>query len=119
MKFEVIDTKTGKYPDLWKIARKEDWAKSLCYCDMEGFAIEEDGTLILLDECGRHGYCPEGRFKIVPVVETNRDSLMAMSDKELAEFLNHDILGEITRGFKSLERWLKAPVGEKDEESIR
>ena len=64
--FDVIDTKTGEYPDLWKIALKEDWANGLMYCDMEGFAIEEDGTLLLLDECGKHAYCPEGRFKIVP-----------------------------------------------------
>lgn len=64
--FDVIDTKTGKYPDLWEIALKEDWAGGLMYCDMEGFAIEEDGTLLLLDECGKHVYCPEGRFKIVP-----------------------------------------------------
>ena len=52
--------------DLWEIALKEDWANGLMYCDMEGFAIEEDGTLLLLDECGKHAYCPEGRFKIVP-----------------------------------------------------
>lgn len=64
--FDVIDTKTGEYPDLWEIALKEDWAKHLIYCDMEGFAIEEDGTLLLLDECGKHAYCPEGRFTIVP-----------------------------------------------------
>lgn len=64
--FDVIDTKTGEYPDLWEIALKEDWAGGLMYCDMEGFAIEEDGTLLLLDECGKHVYCPEGRFKIVP-----------------------------------------------------
>lgn len=64
--FDVIDTKTGEYPDLWEIALKEDWANDLMYCDMEGFAIEEDGTLLLLDECGKHAYCPEGRFKIVP-----------------------------------------------------
>ena len=64
--FDVIDKKTGTYPDLWKIALEEDWAKGLCYCDMEGFAIEEDGTLILMDECGRHAYCPEGRFEIIP-----------------------------------------------------
>jgi len=64
--FDVIDTKTGEYPDLWEIALKEDWADGLMYCDMEGFAIEEDGTLLLLDECGKHAYCPEGRFKIVP-----------------------------------------------------
>ena len=93
MKFTVIDTKTGEYPDLWEIALKEDWAKSLCYCDMEGFAIEEDGTLILLDECGKHEYPPDdNRFKIVPVIETNADSIRAMSDEELARFMwNRDI----------------------------
>ena len=66
MTFRVIDKKTGKEADTWEIALKEDWAKRLCYCDMEGFAIEEDGTLLLLDECGRFEYCPEGRFEIVP-----------------------------------------------------
>lgn len=63
--FHVIDNKTGKEADLWEIALKEDWAKSLCYCDMEGFAIEEDGTLLLLDECGRHEYCDPDRFEVV------------------------------------------------------
>ena len=63
--FHVIDTTTGEEPDMWKIALEENWAKHLMYCDMEGFALEEDGTLILLDECGRHAYCPEGRFKVV------------------------------------------------------
>ena len=62
--FTVIDTKTGKEADTYKIASKEEWAKGLCYCDMEGFAIEEDGTLILLDECGRYAYCPKERFEV-------------------------------------------------------
>ena len=62
--FDVVDTKTGEYPNLEKIALKEDWAKHLMYCDMEGFAIEEDGTLLLLDECGRQACCPVGRFEI-------------------------------------------------------
>ena len=62
--FDVVDTKTWEYPDLEKIALKEDWAKHLMYCDMEGFAIEEDGTLLLLDECGRQACCPVGRFEI-------------------------------------------------------
>ena len=63
--FDVIDNKTGAYPDTWKIARKEKWAKNLCYCDIEGFALEEDGTLVLLDECGNVAYCPENRFTVV------------------------------------------------------
>ena len=64
--FHVIDKTTGKEADPYEIALKEDWAKSLCYCDMEGFAILEDGTLILADECGRFEFIQENdRFEIV------------------------------------------------------
>lgn len=62
--FTVIDKKTGEYPDLEHIARCEDWAQGLIYCDMDGFAIGEDGNLLLLDECGNQRYCPDGRFEI-------------------------------------------------------
>ena len=63
--FTVIDKKTGEYPDTRKIASREKWAKGLVYCDIEGFALQEDGTLILLDECGNYAYCPPDRFDIV------------------------------------------------------
>lgn len=63
--FVVVDKKTKKEADCYNIALKEDWAKGLCYCDMEGFAITQDGMLILLDECGRYTYCPDNRFKVV------------------------------------------------------
>ena len=69
--FKVINKRTGKEPDLWQIARRCKWAKHLVYCDMEGFAVEEDGTLILLDECGNVAYPPKGMFEIIwdaPVV---------------------------------------------------
>lgn len=62
--FHVIDTHTGEEADPYEIALNEDWAKHLMYCDMEGFAIEEDGTLLLLDECGQHEYCPSERFEV-------------------------------------------------------
>jgi hypothetical protein len=65
LKFSVIDNKTGEYPDLYNIALKEDWAKDLMYCDMEGFSINEDGQLILSDECGKFVYCPSDRFTVV------------------------------------------------------
>lgn len=64
--FIVIDKKTGKEADEYEIALHEDWAKHLMYCDMEGFAIEQDGTLILLDECGQFVYCSSDRFEVVP-----------------------------------------------------
>jgi uncharacterized membrane protein YgcG len=63
--FTVIDTKTGKEADEYNIALHEDWAKGLCYCDMEGWAIENDGTLLLVDECGRFAYADRERFKVV------------------------------------------------------
>lgn len=64
--FHVIDKKTGQEADPWEIALNEAWAKHLCYCDMEGFAILEDGTLILADECGRFEFIQEeDRFEIV------------------------------------------------------
>lgn len=65
MEFEVKDKKTGKYADVERIARREKWAKDLMYCDMEGFAILQDGQLLLLDECGKYRYCPADRFEII------------------------------------------------------
>ena len=63
--FSVIDLQTGKLANPEEIAMTEAWAKGLIWCDMEGFALEEDGTLLLLDECGYYAYCPPNRFKIV------------------------------------------------------
>ena len=64
MKFKVIDNKTGKEADVYDIALHE-YADRLCYCDMEGFAITEDGNLVLMDECGQVVYCETERFKVV------------------------------------------------------
>lgn len=64
MTFNVIDPKTGEYPDLEHIARTEEWAQNLIPCDMEGFCINEDGSLLLMDECGNYTYCPEDRFQV-------------------------------------------------------
>lgn len=64
-KFTVIDKHTGRYPDTWGIARRCEWAKHLMYCDIEGFALTEEGNLILMDECGGIAYCPSDRFEIM------------------------------------------------------
>ena len=65
LEFTVIDKTTGEYPDLKQIALKEEWAQNLIYTDMEGFCINEDGNLLLMDECGNITYCPPGRFKVI------------------------------------------------------
>lgn len=65
LEFTVIDKITGKYPNLKQLALKEEWAQNLIYTDMEGFYINEDGNLLLMDECGNIAYCPPGRFRVV------------------------------------------------------
>ena len=64
MNFEIIDIKTNAYPNVEKIILEEEWAKNLIYCDIEGFALTEDGNLVLMDECGNFVYCPNNRFYI-------------------------------------------------------
>ena len=32
---------------------------------MKGFAIQEDGSLVLMNQCGGFEYCPGGRFGVV------------------------------------------------------
>ena len=65
MAFRVIDNKTGKEPDLEYIVLNEKWAFDLIHCDMQGFAITDEGDLIMLDECGNYECCPQGRFTVV------------------------------------------------------
>lgn len=83
--FIVIDPSTGEYPDLEKIALNEEWAQGLTYCDMDGFATTEDGTLLLLDECDNFAICPPGRFVIRYFDKENRrllDLAKAREDEE-------------------------------------
>lgn len=62
--FEVIDPETGEYPNLEHIARTEEWAQNLIPCDVDGFCINEDENLLLMDECGNYAYCPPDRFQV-------------------------------------------------------
>lgn len=64
LEFDVVDTTTGKYPDWERITIEEPWANRLVDCDMDGIAIREDGSLILLDEYGNCVSCPPYRFEI-------------------------------------------------------
>ena len=81
MTFDVIDQKTGEYPDLEHIARTEEWAQRLNPCDTEGFCITEDGNLILMDECGNYAFCPDGRFQVDYVFAKN--TLLFLTSKRI------------------------------------
>jgi hypothetical protein len=54
----------GSEPHIEQIAREEKWAIGLEANDMEGFAVQWDGTLILCDECGQFRYPPLDRFVV-------------------------------------------------------
>lgn len=62
--FTIIDNRTRMYPDCEKIALTEEWARHLVYCDIDCFAITEDGTLILIDDCNNVAYPPADRFTV-------------------------------------------------------
>ena len=64
MKFKVIDNKTGKEPNFENICH-EWWAECLLQCDVDQFAVTEDGHLLLIDDCGNMVYCPKDRFTII------------------------------------------------------
>lgn len=63
MTFKIIDTKTGKEPTqrvIDNIARKGH----LLEFDIDQFAVCEDGSIILFDDCGNLTYCDSKRFKV-------------------------------------------------------
>ena len=65
--FTVIDKKTGKEADARNIAFHEEWAleQGLIYCSIDGFALLQDGTMLLCDRCGNTAVCEPERFEVV------------------------------------------------------
>ena len=63
--FDVVFAETGEPVDFSDYpTRGWDWAEHLIYCDIGNFALEEDGTLILTDDCGNLAYPPDGLFNV-------------------------------------------------------
>ena len=68
MSFQVLDKKTMKevsLDDFTELARNNN----LMEFDIEGFSLQEDGTLLLCDECGRFAYVPREEKYIIRVKE--------------------------------------------------
>lgn len=65
MKFVVIDKSTRKIANTAEIALNEEWTRILDSARIEGFALKQDGDLILTDQHGRMVYCPNNRFELV------------------------------------------------------
>lgn len=97
MKFKVYDNKTGKEAGTYDIALHEEWARSLVYCDMEGFAITEDGDLVLMDECGNVVYCDADRFKVIFEGEAEKEN-GTMTNEDAIKNVNDVLLSLRARG---------------------
>ena len=68
MSFQVLDKKTMKeinLDDFTELAINNN----LMEFDIEGFALQEDGALLLCDECGRFAYVPREDKYIIRVKE--------------------------------------------------
>lgn len=63
MNFKVIDKKTGREPTA-RVIRGIAKRGGLLTMDIDQFALCEDGSIILFDDCGNMTYCDSKRFYI-------------------------------------------------------
>lgn len=63
MTFTVIDKKTGREVSE-RLIRKIAKRGNLMEMDIDQFAVCEDGSIILLDDCGNVAYCNDCDFEI-------------------------------------------------------
>ena len=63
MTFSVIDKDTGREVSE-KIISKIAKNGGLMEFDIDQFAVTEDGSIVLLDECGNFTYCVQDAFEI-------------------------------------------------------
>lgn len=78
MTFKVINKKTGKEPIFDRNHLfKEKWFKqsNLIWCDISGWAIDEYGYLLLIDDCNNIAYPPDGRYSVVFLEEDGDDNI--------------------------------------------
>lgn len=86
--FDVWDSTTGDLADIEEIALKEDWAKGLIYCDMEGWMLDQDGNLSLHDECGGIAYPPDPERFVVQWKAGLRPRGVPLTPEQIQEWID-------------------------------
>lgn len=71
MIYEIIDTRTGERAKAYELVQ-EPWAEKTRGCDWPAFAIDEDGEVMLTDDCGNYDMVPEGRVEVRLVVDREK-----------------------------------------------
>lgn len=110
MQFRVIDTQTGEVPYVEKIVLNETWAKDLIYCDISGFVVDEEGSLLLMDDTGKVAYCPPDRFEIIYMSDDESKVVFELvgiriyhTPYSYAGQISHNITKEVVATFDTLE----------------
>ena len=62
--FSIVDPNTGLYPDI-EVLRKEPWAKHTVTGSLIFFGIDEDGYLMMCDNCGHYAFVPDNRLEVL------------------------------------------------------
>lgn len=63
--FQVVDRQTGTRALLYDAARTSaDRAFLASVTDLDGWALTEDGFLLVLDSCGRYAFVDQERFSV-------------------------------------------------------
>lgn len=71
MIYEIIDTRTGERAKAYELVQ-EPWAEKVRGCDWPALAIDEDGDVMLTDDCGNYDMVPEGRVELRMVVDREK-----------------------------------------------
>lgn len=68
MIYEIIDTRTGERAKAYELVQ-EPWAEKVRGCGWPALAIDEDGDVMLTDDCGNYDMVPEGRVEVRLVID--------------------------------------------------
>ena len=71
MIYEIIDTRTGERANAYELVQ-EPWAEKTRGCGWPALAIDEDGDVMLTDDCGNYDMVPEGRAEVRLVIDKER-----------------------------------------------
>lgn len=71
MIYEIIDTRTGERAKAYELVQ-EPWAEKTRGWDWPILAVDENGDVILTDDCGNYDGVPEGRVEVRLVVDREK-----------------------------------------------
>lgn len=100
MKFNVIDTKTGK-PVNFDDLLKEDWLKNsrgVFSIDFDDYYISSEGQIVLLDDCGNAAYPPVDRLEFAPSWTPTKERLPEKNGDYLCTIRTYDYYDEDDNG---------------------